>query len=236
MQFIFTELVYDIALAPVGFDGYWWVGPVAQCKRGKEKKMADAERKRANDLQDKAFNFQMEQLKKLEGAFSKYLTQDIGFSPEQEGLLNSKFINELSASKATAGANVASAVRRRGSGGGDQPVGGDFVRDLSGLNASFGTARASGLRDIRLQSIMQAITNRFNAGSILSGNAATLNSPIGTFGSQSANALNQRVALGSIPGFGTMFLNSLGASLGSGLGSGATGGLGNLFSGFGSNG
>ena len=227
MSFIYDYIIIDIESETVlGFDGSSCHGPVEHCKKGKEKSISEKQLEEQNKLQREAFNLQKSQLASLKGALeSRYLTGDEGFSPEQTAMLNANFLDEIAGAKQSAGRNVRSALGSRGFGGGDLPVGGAFTRGVAGLESAFGTAKATGLRDIRLANIAQALTNKFNTANILSGNAATLSSPIASFGAGASNALNQRIAVGMQPGAFGQFLNSLGGGLGAGLGKGLAGGI-----------
>ena len=78
---------------------------------------------------------------------------------------------------------------------------------------------ANSLRTNTLNDAQQGLANKFNAASILSGNAQTYAGNVGTYGSGAANALNNVTSAQS-----NSFLNQFGKGLGSGLG----GGLGSL--------
>lgn len=224
---IYTAILADIETGQVlGFCSEDYSGSIALCKREKEKAISEKQLEEQNKLQREAFNLQKAQLASLKGALeARYLTGDEGFSPEQMALLQGGFLDDIAGAKQSAGRNVRSALGSRGFGGGDLPVGGAFTRGVAGLESAFGTAKAQGIRDIRLANIAQALTNKFNTANILSGNAATLSSPIASFGSGAANALNQRIYAGTAPGIFGQFMGSLGQSLGQGLGQGISGGI-----------
>ena len=222
MSFIYDYIIIDMETETVlGFDGSSCNGPVEYCKMGKEKSISEKQLEEQNKLQREAFNLQKSQLASLKGALEgRYLTGDEGFSPEQTAMLNANFLDEMAGAKQSAGRNVRSSLGSRGFGGGDLPVGGAFTRGVAGLESAFGTAKATGLRDIRLANIQQALTNKFNTANILSGNAATLSSPVATFGAGGSNALNARINAGVAgQGFGTYFARGFGGALGSSLGS-----------------
>ena len=225
MSFIYDYIIIDIESETVlGFDGSSCHGPVMHCKREKEKSISEKQMAEQNALQREAFNLQKSQLESLKGALeSRYLTGDEGFSPEQTAMLNANFLDEIAGAKQSAGRNVRSALGSRGFGGGDLPVGGAFTRQVAGMESAFGTAKATGLRDIRLANIAQALTNKFNTANILSGNAATLSSPIASFGSGAANALNQRIYAGTAPTILSGFMGGLGQGLGQGISGGIFG-------------
>lgn len=199
-------------------------------KHDQEKQMAQQRQTEQDAQTQKAFSAQMDTLNTLKTSLSKYLTGNEGFDPSLTAALKSKFLGSNAQDYAGARSSVMSALARRGSGGGQGPVGGDFAKGLSSLAGQEASTLGAGMQNIDIQNLQQAVNNKFNAASVLSGNAATLNSPINTFTGSADNALNQRIKIGMTPGFGTNFLNSLGSSLGAGLGAGATGGIGTLAS------
>lgn len=194
--------------------------------KGKEKKLSEDQLNKQNAQQNKAFSDQQSTLKSIKDSLGGYLSGNTGFDPQQLALLKSQFLGQNAQDFNSARSNVMSALASRGSGGGQGPVGGDFTKGLSGLYGAEASSKASGLTGINLQNLSQALTNKFNAANIFSGNAATLNSPISTFGSGATNALDERVKIGLTPGFGSSFMTSFGGALGAGLGGGLTGGIG----------
>lgn len=212
-----TRYVLDYA------DWQRWDSTLALCK-GED--VAKKQMEEQTKLQKEAFAYQKGILDKIQAAFGKYITgAGEGFDPAQLSLMTSKFLDENAQTFNDAGTNVRSALAARGSYGGDMPVGGDFSRMMGTLEAAKATSQSSGVRDIRLADLVQAITNRFNAGSLMSGNAATLNSPIASFGSGASDALTNYIKAAN-SGFGAMFMQSLGKALGGGLGNIAIGGIG----------
>lgn len=185
-----------------------------------------------NALQQKAFDLMQQQQQKVSDAVSGYLSGNQGFDPQQLALLKSQFLNSNAAQYQQAGKNVRTALLRSGSADSSVPAGGDYVRGISGLEGAMASNASSGLANIDLQNLQQALNNKFNAASLINGQAAQLTSPISTFGAGANDALNQYVQA-SNSGFGAMLSKGLGAGLGMGIGSGLTGGFGNLLSSFG---
>jgi len=192
---------------------------------GKGGDEAKAAQKRNEDRQDRAFNFQMQGMTDVKNALQKYLQGNIGFDPQQLAAMTSQFMGQNANDFANARAGVTSMLASRGAGGGQTPVGGDYTRGLSGLFGAEAQSLAGGTNNIRMQNALQALNNKFNAGNLLSGNAAALSSPIATFGSGASNALNQYMQQAN-SGFGASFMRGFGGALGQGLGGLATGGIG----------
>lgn len=224
--------VFDMeSMALIEWQGYEYSGPVEYMKHSTEKAKADAAQARNDAMQQKAFDSQQKTLADIKSSFGKYLDGKQGFDPAQLAALKTQFLAGNAKQFNSARSGVMSALASRGGVG--QPAGGDVVRGLSGLYGSEASNLSSGLTGIKLQDLSQALTNQFNTGSLLSGNAATLNSPISTFGSGASNALNQRIQVGMQPGFFSQLGTSLAGGLGAGLGAGLTGGLGGVLGGLG---
>jgi len=185
-----------------------------------------------NKLQQQAFDLMQAQQKKVSDAVSGYLSGNQGFDPQQLALMRSQFLNQNAQSYNQAGKNVRTALLRSGSLDGSTPAGGDATRGIASLEGAMASNASSGLANIDLQNLQQALNNKFNAASLINGQAAQLTSPISSFGSGASNALNQYVYAAN-QGFGNQFSKAFGSTLGAGLGAGLTGGAGNLASSFG---
>lgn len=202
---------------------------------GAEKGMAEQQQQQQNAMQKQAFDTQMKTLSDLKSSLGGYLSGTKGFDPTQLAALKTQFLGQNASNFSQARSGVRSALASAGSGGGQQPVGGDYARGLSGLYGGEASNLSQGMTGISLQNLSQALSNQFNAASVLSGNAATLNSPISSFGAGASNALNQRINVGMNSGLGA-FTNSFLGGLGKGLGGAALGGLGGVLGGLGSSG
>lgn len=197
---------------------------------GKGAQKADDQRKQELDMQQKAFDMQKKQLDDLKSAFSKYTTQNIGFDPAQYAAMQTQAMNQNTSTFGSAGNQVRSALLARGSGGGNLPVGGDYVRGISGLMGAQASDLSGNLNSLRIQNAQQALTNRFNAGSLLSGNAATLTGTQGVAGAGASSALGDYIKAKN-SGFLQSFASGLGSGLSGGLSAGLTGGIGTAFKG-----
>jgi hypothetical protein len=197
-------------------------GPIAKCKGDGT---AKDQLREQNALQREAFNLMKQRQADVQGAVGKYLSGNEGFDPQQLALMRSQLLNQLSSNYNQAGKNVMTALARRGSVQAGAPVGGDYVRGVASLEGGLASDRSSGLANIDLSNLQQALNNKFNAASLINGQAATLTSPIGTFGAGANNALNQYV-YASNQGFGNAFTSAFGSTLGKGLGAGLTGAIG----------
>lgn len=165
-------------------------------------------------------------------ALVKYLTGNgEGMTPEEMSLLNSQFLNQNTQQFNSAGSNVRSALLSRGVGGGDQPVGGNYVRGISNLEGLKGATTAAGLRDIQLANIQQRLANKFNAAGIFQGTGAGYGQQALGYAGLANNNVDQ-IHAAFRPGFlentANAFGKGLGGSLGAGIGGGITGGLGGV--------
>lgn len=183
-----------------------------------------------NALQKQAFDMMQQRQNQVGGAVSQYLSGNVGFDPQQLALMKSQFLNSNAQNYQTAGANVRTALLRSGSADSSTPVGGDYTRGIAGLEGGLASSTSGGLANIDLQNLSQALNNKFNAASLINGQAAQLTSPIGTFGSGASNALNQ-YAQSQQSTFGNQFFKSFGSGLGSAAASAATGGFGSALTG-----
>jgi hypothetical protein len=179
-----------------------------------------------NNRTDAAIARQNSQQDTVLEAIKKYLTSDIGFSPEALSSMNSDFLGQNDTAYDSASSAIKSALLRRGEGAGDLPVGGQFTSNIAGLEASKAGSQSAGLNQIRIQNFLQALQNRWNAANVATGNAAQSGGNIGAFTSGSSNALSNYVAAANT-GFGNAFTTALGGSLGKGIGTVATGAIGN---------
>jgi len=191
---------------------------------GKGKDTADSQRKSELAMQQQAFNTQQKQLAMLNTKLSPYLSGTQGFTPEQLATMRSQFLNSNANTFNQAGQQVREALTARGNTGAN-PIGGDYVRGLSGLLGARAQSQSQGLLGINAQNAQQALMNQFNAANVLSGNAATLTGTQGVAGSAASSALNDYIRAANT-GFASSFMNSLGGSLGAGIGGGLTGGIG----------
>lgn len=216
---VYTKITFTDSGEWLHAEGFEYEGPVDLLKRDKEKEAAAKQLEAQTKMQQDAYDRQTKLIESLlVPAFTKDLTSEQGFSPETQAQLEAgaregvqdEYDRALSATK--------TALLRRGTASG--PPSGDMGRAFSGLFDSRARALADAIRGLRVGNAQQGITNRFNAGSILSGNAATLNSPIATFGSGAGNALGNMTQLATAPGFGSALAGGFGAGLGGGLAGG----------------
>jgi hypothetical protein len=222
-----TEDGYEL-LEKEEFD---YSGPIDMAKGGDTaKKQMDQQ----NKLQQAELDQQNKLYSQINAGVGKYLSGDIGFDPATLASMRSQFQDSNALAYNQAGQGVRDALTARG-GDGSLPIGGNYVKGISGLMGSAASSKAAGLQNLAIMNSQQALTNKFNAGSLLSGNAASMNSPISTFGSGASNALNQYMQAAN-SGFGASFMRGLGGSLGAGIGSFATGGLGGVASSIGKGG
>jgi hypothetical protein len=213
-------------------DSFEYSGEVALCK-------GDGVARDQLNLQNKLVQQQLAQQKavmdKLDAAVGGDLAGKNGFSPELLAALKSQFLNQNDSAYNSAGSNVRSALASRGFGTGELPEGGEFARNIAELEGSRAGSQSQGLLGVDIESARQAINNKYNAASVLSGNSAQLGSNVGTFNSGASNSLNQYVWAAN-QGFGNAFTTALGGSLGKTIGSGLGGGLSGILGGGGGKG
>src|SRR6266446_9394617 len=195
---------------------------------GKGSDSAKSVRDKEYAMQKQSFDTQQAMIAKLSGAFSPYLSGTKGFDPQALAGMRSQFLNSNNSTFNHAGQQVREALGARGDTGAN-PVGGNYARGLSSLLGAKAGSQSQGLLGIQVQNALQAQNNMFNAGNLLSGNAATLTGTQGVSANAMSNALNQYMQSmnsGFGASFGRGFGGSLGTGLGGGISSGITGGLG----------
>jgi hypothetical protein len=202
---------------------------------GKGQDVAQQQQQAELAMQQQAFQTQQSQLAALNKAFSQYTTgAGQGFTPQQMSSMTSQFLNNNNSTFNQAGQQVRAALGARGSGTGQQPVGGDYTRGISSLIGAKAGSQSQGLLGLNVTNAQQALQNKFNAGSLLSGNAATLTGTQGVAGAGASSALNSYIQGINAPGFLQSLGTSLASGIGSGIGAGVTGGLGTVASSVGS--
>lgn len=188
---------------------------------GKGAETAKAQLDRANQLQQTQLDQQKAIRDQIMASIQKYLSGDVGFSPEQLATIQSQFLNENSAKFNSATSSILSSLRSRGVAGGDMPAGGDTARALSSLEGAKATSASQGILGTRLADLEQALTNKFNAASEATGQAAQLGSNVQSFGSEASASLGDYIKAKNAPGF----LSTFAQGLGSGISAIATGGI-----------
>jgi hypothetical protein len=200
---------------------------------GKGKDVAKKQLDMQNAMQQKAFDTQQKQFAQMSSAFSPYTSgAGMGYDPQQLALMRSQALATNARTFNSAGQQVRSALAARGSGAGNLPVGGDYTRGIAGLMGAKASDISGQLSNINLQNAQQALANRFNAGQLLSGNAAALTGAQGVAGSAGASALGDYIQAANT-GFGSSFMNALGAGLGGLPSTFLGGGLGKITGGWG---
>ena len=183
-----------------------------------------------NQLQQQQQAAQNQLLQQNNTALSPYLTGNQGFTPEQMAALNSQALdqNALRFNQGTQQANAQLAAR--GEGIGNTPGSGVAATGYGNLQAAKSGDLADALRTVTLNNAQQGLANKFNAASVLSGNAQTYAANVGTYGAGASNALsNLTGAQGN--SFGSQFGKGLGSGLGFGAAKGASGAVGSILTG-----
>lgn len=165
-------------------------------------------------------------------ATKDWLGGNVGFSPELLQMLISQFQNNTSQQEQSAGGEVRSAMQGRGSMPSDGPVGGDFVRNLSALKGLFASSRATGIKDIGIQNLMQALSNKQFAVNLRAGLAQNAGNQALGWGQQANQNITQ-VHDAFRPGFFENLGNSFAKALPGAILGGVSGGLSGILSGAG---
>lgn len=206
---------------------------------GADSGVAQRQQKQELANQQQAFDLMQQRQNQVGGAVGKYLSGNIGYDPQQLALMKSQFLNQNAQQYQQAGAATRTALLRSGSADSSSPAGGDYVRGIAGLQGGMANNASSGIANINLQNLQQALNNKFNAASLINGQAAQLTSPISSFGQDASSALNSYITAAN-SGFGATlgrgFASGLGSAVGSGLGGALTGGFGSVLSGLGGGG
>lgn len=221
----YTKIVLDMETMQVlESESFEYSGIVDECKGDGT---AKDQLKLQNQLVQQQLSWQKQFQQPVLDNLTKYLTGDIGFNPAQQSMLESQFLDQNAQNFQNAGSQVKAALAARGMAGGDLPAGGDYVRNIAELEGLKGASQASGIRDIRLQSMQQALMNKFNAANALMGNASIVGGNIGAFNQGAGNALNSYITAAN-QGFGNAFTSALGGTLGKAVGTAAMGGVGGM--------
>jgi hypothetical protein len=157
-------------------------------------------------------------LQQNNAALSPYLTGNQGFTPQQMAALNSQALdqNALQYNGATQQANAQLAAR--GEGLGNTPGSGVQATGYGNLQAAKAGDLADALRTVTLNNAQQGLANKFNAASVLSGNAQTYAGNVGTYGSGANSALGNLTQAQA-----NTWQSQFGKAAGSALGSAAAG-------------
>ena len=193
-----------------------------------------------NQLQSQQQASQNALLQQNNAALSPYLTGNQGFTDAQNAALNSQALdqNALRYNQATQQTN--SQLAARGEGMGNTPGSGVAATGYGNLQAAKAGDLADSLRTVTLNNAQQGLANKFNAASVLSGNAQTYAGNVGTYGSGANNSLNALTSaqantwqsqLGKAAG---QALGSAAGGFAAGAGNAAVGGLGTAVSKMGS--
>lgn len=224
---ITTRAVYDIASWTLeDWAGYEYFGPVEECKG------ADVA-KQQMDQQNKITADQLAQQKAIRDQIlsttSQYTTgAGQGYDPAQFSAMISQFLNQNSATFNQARGQVLSSLNTRGVGGGDAPGGGDTTRGLENLEGAKASSQSQGILGANIENLQQALTNRFNALNVQSGQAAQVGGNIGTFNAGASNALGDYIKAVNTSPFMSMLGQTLGGALGGGIGGGISNAIGKI--------
>ena len=180
-----------------------------------------------NTLQQQQLAAENQQFQQIQSSLAPYLSGTQGFTPQQQALMNSQALDENASQYNGAGQQLRAALNARGENGAN-PVSGTGVSGIAGLLSGKASDAANALRSNSLANAQQALTNQFNANSILSGIGNTYAGNVGQFGSGASSALSnltQQNIANQQNSFLANLSRGLGAGLGGGLGSAAGAGL-----------
>jgi hypothetical protein len=204
---IHNRTVWDIETMIVVEDSYTtYSGPVELCKND-ELKAANAASAAAAQSQaataQQQLQLQQAQLQKYND-FVNQLTQNGGYMPGVAQALQSQAINQVPNQFAQSAQNLRTQLMARGGGGGDQPTGGEFMRQFGGLEAAKNALRANLLQNVTISgqnNIANAMAGTLQAGSQYGQNVNTFNSGSNqALGSQVTSAYDISQASGGLLG------------------------------------
>jgi hypothetical protein len=199
-----------------GFRGY--DGPVAECKRGKAKRLSEQQLALQNRLTQEQLALQRQFSVPLIEATRPFLEGGgQGFTPEEFAALQGTAIEGTSRRFSDIEGRLKTSLARRGAAGGLTPISGDFTRSIAGFNFARESERAGALRELNINNAMLRRSNFFNAANVRLGGAGGF-SPAPFVGG-AASALSNRTQLANQPGLGAQ------------LGGAAIGAVGGLFTG-----
>jgi hypothetical protein len=188
--------------------------------------VANQQRQQELDMQKAATDRANQQQDEMKQALSGDLSGKQGFDPALLSALQTQFLNQNDTAFGSANSALKSALLAKGGAGGNNPVGGDFVKGVLGLESAKAGSQAGGLNQIGISNLQQALQNKWNAANIEAGQPAIQAQLAGQGASGASSALGQYVQAKSIPGFGQVFGNAFFGSLGGALGGGVGGGIG----------
>jgi hypothetical protein len=179
-----------------------------------------------NQLQQQQQAAQNALLQQNNTALSPYLTGNQGFTPEQLAALNSQALdqNALRFNQATQATNAQLLARGEN---GATPGSGVMATGYGNLQAAKSGDLADALRTVTLNNAQQGLANKFNAASVLSGNAQTYAGNVGTYGAGANSALGDLTKAQS-NSFGNKLGNALAMPVAAAFGGAANAGVGNL--------
>lgn len=223
---VYNRISWDAEGNVVEEDSYEYSGEVAECKGDTKQQTQQLDLQ--NSLQQQQLNQQNATLDSVKNSLAPYLGGTQGFSPALLSALNSQALDQNASQYNSAGNQVRQALLARGETG-QTGLSGTGVAGIAGLLSGKASDAANALRTNQIASAQQALTNQFNANSILSGNANTLAGNVGTFGGGASSALSnltQKQIADQQNSFLANLSRGLGAGLGGGIASLGTAGLG----------
>lgn len=222
---VWTKVVYQWdgeRYVEVGAEGYDYDGPVALCKGDK---VANQQRQEELNMQKAAIARQNAQQDYVKDLTTPYTTgSGVGYDPALFSAAVTNFLSQNTMAYGGAGNAIKNALLARGGGGGNAPIGGDYIRGIMGLESAKANSQAQGLNNLNLQNLQTALNNRWNAMSILNGQPAQLDTQIGSTANAASSALNSYVTAAN-SGFLSNLTSAFGGALGKGLGAITTGGI-----------
>jgi hypothetical protein len=184
-----------------------------------------------NQMQQQQQASQNQLLQQNNTALSPYLTGNQGFTPQQLSAMNSQALDQNALQYNGAAQSANSELAARGEGLGNTPGSGVAATGYGNLQAAKAGNLSNSLQTITLNNAQQGLANKFNAASVLSGNAQTYAGNVGTYGQGASSALNNLTSAQANT-WQSQFGKALGAAAGGaagafGAGAGATA-FGNL--------
>lgn len=189
-----------------------WCGEAVHYKND-ELKAANAAAAQAQQQQAQVAQQQLAQQQAQLQKYNDFVTQltaNGGYSPGVAQALNSQAINQVPQQFAQSAQNLKTALMTRGGGGGDQPTGGEFMRQFGGLESAQNALKANLLQNVTIggqNNISNAMQGTLGIGAQYGQNVGSFNYGSNqALGTQASSANNiskaQNGLLGSLIGAG----------------------------------
>lgn len=195
---VYAKIVTDMeSMEVVESIHYEYNGPVALCKRGQAKSLAEQQMQQDQQRAMALSKLQQSMLGPTTGFLQGMVTNPTGFSPADLAAMRTQSMQDTSNKFVSGLQQLKASLASRGLMGGSTPTSGLAANDFGNYVAQGAQAQAGNLANINIQNALQAQNNRWNAGGAL-GNYAQTFSPSAFIGG-AGTALGSRTSLETAP-------------------------------------